>query len=62
MHESEAGICISSFAAESYEEIVRTIPQLLSLDSNKIRSQAEKFYSLQNGVDSYAKIYEKIIR
>ncbi len=54
------GIVINDFKKENYEEAAKGISEILNLDSKLIRDKAEKFYSLEEGIKSYALVYQKI--
>lgn len=61
MEDSKAGICIHSFDNESYNEATNRFEDILSIPKADIRKAAIKWYSLQDGVSKYEKVYKSIL-
>ena len=59
--EARAGFVLENFDAKSLDEAVDTIPDLMQLDSLKIRESVTKTYSLTNGIISYLACYKNLI-
>ncbi len=59
--ESGAGALINSFTEKEYLRIIEQIDVLLKSDKTKIRDAAFKYFSLENGVELYDDVYEKVI-
>ena len=56
-----SGIVIEKFSGSAYQ---KSLKQLVNMDFNKeaIRKGAEAYFSLENGIEKYNSIYEKILR
>ncbi|NNF01754.1 MAG: glycosyltransferase, partial [Bacteroidia bacterium] len=60
IEDSSAGAIVTEFSVQNYQQVCEKVPELLKLDKNKIRAGAEKFYSLDRGVEKYFSIYKMI--
>jgi len=58
---TRTGIVVSDFSEESFERVIDQIDVLLKKNKAEIRSVADKYFSLDDGVNNYKKVYEKII-
>jgi glycosyltransferase involved in cell wall biosynthesis len=58
----DAGYVINDFSDESFEVVIEKIIAGKSFNKSAIRKGAEDFYSLENAVCSYQKVYSKIFR
>lgn len=61
IRDCEAGMVISGFTEQDYLAAAAHIEKLMHIDREKIRKGAEKYYSLEQGVEKYAKVYEKLL-
>ena len=60
--ESAGGSIIENFSDSEYRKVCMAIPELLKSDKEKIRSGAQKFYSLKMGVEKYFNVYKELCR
>ena len=60
IHQSGAGLLIDKFTEDEYENAIRKIPALLKKNKSEIRTSGIEMFSLENGVDSYQKIYNDL--
>lgn len=58
--ESKAGLLINDFNIDEYNRIIKQIDVLLSVDKTKIIIEAQKYFSLEKGVELYDSIYKKL--
>ena len=56
----EAGAIVADFTEEDYHTICNELDYYLSLSCSKIRLGAQQYYSLDKGIEAYAKIYENL--
>lgn len=56
----KSGILIENFNEEDYIKAALKIEDLLTWDKNAIRNGAEDYFSLEKGVEAYAKVYENL--
>ena len=54
---SNCGYIINSFDEPAYEKAIHAISRLINIKPDEIRKSAEKYFSLQSGVDKYDKVY-----
>jgi glycosyltransferase involved in cell wall biosynthesis len=54
------GIVISKFNDETFDKLIKDIPQLLIIPQTAIRDQAAHFFSLKKGVNLYKELYSEI--
>lgn len=57
---SGCGTIIQEFSNDEYNRVIQQIDVLLNVEKTKIRDQAQKHFSLENGVELYNKIYKKL--
>jgi glycosyltransferase involved in cell wall biosynthesis len=62
VNESKTGVLVGSFDEKSYATAVSEIDKIILLDPEYIRSKAEKYYSLKNGVERYNDVYNLLIK
>lgn len=55
-----SGLVIPDLNQETLEKFAEQIPELLQIDSDKIRKGAEEYFALESGVETYNRIYTKI--
>jgi glycosyltransferase involved in cell wall biosynthesis len=60
LEKANAGALINAFTKEEYERVIEQIDVLLKTDKTKTGQAAEKYFSLQKGVEKYAAVYEKL--
>ena len=60
INDTNCGILIENFSNESFEKGIASIPEFLNTDKSAFTNAAQKYYSLENGVDSYYKVYLEI--
>lgn len=58
---SKSGILVRDFNKEEYDHIICSLPELLSKDSVQIINAAQKYFSLEKGVNSYNEIYQNLL-
>jgi glycosyltransferase involved in cell wall biosynthesis len=57
----QSGLVLNRFDEAEYEQVTAKISSLAALDRRIIRQGALEFYSLEKGVDAYAKVYKRWI-
>lgn len=57
IHDTQCGILIENFSEESFDRGISSIPEFLNATPTVFTNAAKKYYSLENGVESYYKIY-----
>ena len=57
---SNCGVLIEGFTTEDYQKAISIIDELLKLPKEAIVKSAHKFYSLDEGVNKYYKVYQKL--
>jgi glycosyltransferase involved in cell wall biosynthesis len=60
IRESDSGVVIEEFSESSYIDICQNLEKILSMPLMKIVESASDIYSLDRGVEGYARVYEKI--
>ena len=61
IQESKCGLLINNFNDEEYLKAINKIDDLLLTRKEQIVSTANKFFSLETGIERYHKIYQQII-
>jgi len=61
VEESGSGIVIKNFNDECYLEAINKMESFKNFDSQKSRTAAQKYFSLEKGIESYEKVYKTII-
>lgn len=59
---TKAGFVINSLSDNSYKQAISNIDELLKINRENIRENAEKLFSLSVGVNKYADVYSKILK
>ncbi len=54
------GFVINEFSDAAYDNAVSSIEVLLEIPEQRIKEAAEKYYSLERGIEKYNKIYEQL--
>lgn len=60
IEESNSGILVKEFSTEAYEKAVDEIDGLLKITTETLQAAAQKYYSLEEGVNKYNRVYERI--
>ena len=62
VNDSNAGFVIDTMNEKSFNQIADRIVkgELNNFSAEKIRSGAEKFYSLEKGIEKYFSVYQKL--
>lgn len=60
--QSDCGVVVENFNEENYKRAAKELLQKVNLKDNHIREQAFNFYSLERGVQLYAKVYEDLLK
>ena len=60
MNEAKAGIVIDEFNNDTYLKAMENIDEVLKIPPENIRASAKKYYSLDDGVEKYNSIYNKL--
>ena len=58
----KSGVLIDSFTVEEYQVAVLKIEDMLLWDKAELRKGAIDYFSLEKGVDNYAKVYASLVR
>ena len=59
--DSGAGFLINEFTEKEYLNAISNLDELTQKDKMKIRTSAEKFFSLEKGIELYYSVYKKVI-
>lgn len=62
MENCQTGFVVNDFSNDEYELIANKILSTHEIDRNALRSVAEKYYSLENGVNLYESTYNSIVK
>ncbi len=60
VNDTRCGILIKSFSSKSFDQGIDSIPEFLNADKSVFVNAAKKYYSLENGVESYYQVYHKV--
>lgn len=58
--DTDSGIVIDNFNDENYDKVVKAIPELLGKNSDLIRENAFEYYTLENAIQKYAQVYDRL--
>jgi glycosyltransferase involved in cell wall biosynthesis len=58
---SGTGLVLERFTSEEYDRIIDKIDELASIPKERLLSVAEKFFSLQIGIEKYYSVYKKVM-
>ena len=61
IEESQAGIAIKKFDDEHYLEAINKSGLPENFNSQRSRAFAQKYFSLEKGIESYEKVYEILL-
>ncbi len=61
VNDTNAGYLINEFTDENYNKAIDNLDNILNIEKSKIIEGAQKYYSLNNGVEEYFKVYNKLI-
>ncbi len=59
IHDTQCGLLIDQFTNEAYDAAIASIDELMKRDKSVFTLASRKYYSLEEGVNRYFKIYEK---
>ena len=62
VRESNAGFILKELTDDAFDNMITQSEKLKDLNPTEIRKGAEKFYSLEKGIDAFDKIYKKLSR
>jgi len=60
VNDTRCGILIEDFGNKAFDKGIASIPEFLNADKSVFVNAAKKYYSLENGVESYYKVYLKV--
>ena len=61
VEKEKVGLVAQDFTESSYRELVESFDDLLSIPKSQLREVAQKYFSLEIGVEQYETIYKKIL-
>lgn len=61
MADCQQGFVIQDFTHLEYEQIIDEMLKITEINRENLRSVAQKYYSLENGVELYSSVYQSII-
>ena len=61
MKDCSQGYVVKDYTSEEYEKIAKNILQERNCNRDNLRAIAEKYYSLEKGIETYFSVYESII-
>ena len=62
IEENNCGAVVSNFSNDSFDDTIKKIDYLTTLDKNKIVETAKNYFSLQHGVEKYNDIYVSLLK
>ena len=62
VEDTECGAIVKKFDHDGYDKVLAKLDEIVSIDPAKIRAGAEKYYSLQNGVQKYLLVYKTLLQ
>ena len=60
VHDTQSGLLVGKFEDAEYDKLISEIDSLLKISPEKLRAAAEKYYSLEEGIKKYLKVYKEI--
>ena len=57
---TQAGLIVNSFSINEFDKIIDSIDEKLNISKEKIINSARQYFSLQMGIEKYAKIYDTL--
>lgn len=60
VRESNAGFILNEFTDDAFDKVIAQLEKLKELNPTEIRKGAEKFYSLEKGIEAYDSVYKKL--
>ena len=61
IEDTQSGSVVKDFTDEEYDKIIDRIPALLSIEKEKIRQGAFKYFDLEKGAGQYLQVYKRIL-
>tara|TARA_Y100000589_G_scaffold332310_1_gene391599 strand:- start:7385 stop:8611 length:1227 start_codon:yes stop_codon:yes gene_type:complete len=61
VRKEKVGLVLNAFKESEYQKIISQFEDLLTIPKSQLRSTAEKYFSLEEGVRKYAKVYSNLI-
>ncbi|MBI1286927.1 MAG: glycosyltransferase [Flavobacteriales bacterium] len=58
--DTKSGILVEEFTTEAYEKAVDQIDELLRIPTSTLQAAAQKYYSLEEGVERYDSVYRSV--
>ena len=62
VHQFEGGFVLNDFSNNSYKKVIDLIVDRKAFNKDKIRNGAQEFYSLENAIQKYLKVYQNIFK
>jgi hypothetical protein len=62
VRDSACGAIVTRFDHEGYTQVLSKLDNILQIDPAKIREGAEKYYSLENGIEKYLFVYQTLLK
>jgi glycosyltransferase involved in cell wall biosynthesis len=62
IEDTQTGIVINKFETEEYQKTIQQLTRLLSIDKEKIRQGAFKYFDLEKGAGMYLQIYKRLLK
>lgn len=62
VEENNCGVVVPNFSNDSFDDTIKKIDYLITLDKTKIVETAKNYFSLQNGVEKYNNIYVSLLK
>ncbi|MEI7803064.1 MAG: glycosyltransferase [Bacteroidota bacterium] len=60
VRESNAGFILDELTNDAFDKVITQLEKLKELNPTEIRKGAERFYSLEKGIDAYDSVYKKL--
>lgn len=60
VEQEDVGLVVKEFSEKEFISVAKQLENLKQINKNHLRCVAEKYFSLKNGVEGYAKIYNRL--
>lgn len=61
IQDSQTGLLVNEFTKDEYQRVIGQLDVLLKTNPQKIREAAIKYFSLEDGVEKYHQVYQKVL-
>jgi glycosyltransferase involved in cell wall biosynthesis len=58
----ECGVLVEDFSEQSFENALQNLEKLTEIPQKHLKNIASDYFSLEKGIEKYAKVYEKLLK